>query len=168
MSLREESDRLLVDGRSPSATEHYLMLVRREVGGDFVAVALDLVMQPWRERVLYTWSAGIDPDLDELSQLYGLIQKALIDLDRTLSRWQIKIASVDANAGAIPRWSVGWMLLKELTEDSRREPYTGMRAPIGMREPPDYDHVLMELIGVDNLYLHGSPIVGRGGARIFS
>lgn len=60
------------------------------------------------------------------------------------------------------------MLLKELTEDSRREHYMGMRAPIGMREPPSYDHVLMELIGVDNFYLRCSPIVGRGGARIFT
>lgn len=167
MSLCEESHRLLVDGRSPHAKAHFLIFVRRGVSGDFIAIALDLVMQPNRERVLYTWSAGIDPGLDHLGQTYGLIQKALIDLDRTLARWQIRIAIVEANHGAVPRRSVEWQLLKELVE-ARGEVYTGMRAPIGLREPPDHDHVLTELIGVSSLYLCCSPMVPRGVARVIS
>lgn len=167
MSLSEEPHRLFVDGRPPGAKEHFLIFVRREVSGDFIALALDLVMQPWRERVLYTWSVGIDPDLDHLGQTYGLIQKALLDLDRTLSRWQSRIGQVEVNKGAIPRWSVAWMLLKELVE-ARGETYTGMRAPIGMHEPPDDDDVLMDLLGVDSLYLCCSPMVPRGVARILA
>lgn len=95
MPLSEEPHRLLVNGRQPGTKEHYQIMVRREVSGSFIAIALDLAVMPLRERVLYTWSAGIDPDLDHLGQTYGLIQKALIDLDRTLSRWQIKIASME-------------------------------------------------------------------------
>ncbi|GEM_PF-4922730 len=168
MSLLEESSCLLRDGQQPSRKAHYGINVRRETSGDFVAFALDLVELPRRDRVLYTWSHGIDPDLDEVQQLYGLIQKAILELDTTLGRWQIRVGSIEGQKGAMPRVAVGWTLMKELVESRSGKAWMGMSAPRGMSEPPSYDHVLAQLRDVDNFYLSCSPLVRPSGAWVYA
>jgi hypothetical protein len=101
-TLRENKQVLRRDGREPSRVGAYTLHLIREGEGAEKTIKIVLRCQPWPE-VLWEWSKALDPDLDEVSEIIGLIETALLELDGVLGFYRSRITSVEVKIKHVPQ-----------------------------------------------------------------
>ncbi len=110
--LQERPDRLRRDGRPPGFMVEYTMTLATNDGG-----ASLVLMETPRQDVLHIWAKALDPDLDQRSQIEGLLRMAIADLTKTLlDSFGIQLKRIELRAGHVPLWNVSGQLTKEAVE----------------------------------------------------
>ncbi|MBI4435280.1 hypothetical protein HY630_01280 [Candidatus Uhrbacteria bacterium] len=90
----------------------YTMTLRIVEGKAF---ELSLREEPYQGEI-HAWSKAFDPDLDQRSQIVGLLQAALLDLDQALALFQIRVAKVEAGRDHVPLWNFSGQITKLVVE----------------------------------------------------
>lgn len=112
-ALREQAHKLRRNSRAPSARASYTMRLEI-VGGECFKFGLN--EEPYQDEI-YAWSKVSDPDLDRRSQIVGLLQVALQDLDQALAQFRIRVARVEARRDHVPLWNYSGQLSRRVVED---------------------------------------------------
>ncbi len=111
--LRENLHKLRQDGRNPRPVGAYtLALIRGEDDGE-IAIVLELRREPGPD-ILWTWSKMLDPQLDEISQILGLIMNAIAEFDDAMSIYSGRVTTLRATMGHMPQRDVTLFLEGEL------------------------------------------------------
>ncbi|MCR4314664.1 MAG: hypothetical protein NUV84_05490, partial [Candidatus Uhrbacteria bacterium] len=96
--LREEPHKLRRNSRPPSTRVWYTMTLEIVGGMGFRFI---LKEEPYQNEI-HDWSKTFDPDIDQRSQIVGLLHTALQDLDQALVPFRIRIAHVEACRDHVP------------------------------------------------------------------
>ena len=112
-ALREEAHKLRREGRPPSTRAAYTVILEIMEGEGF---KLTLREEPYQDEI-HVWSKVFDPDLDQRSQIVGLLQAALLDLDQALALFRIRLARVEARRDHVPLWNFSGQLSMLVVED---------------------------------------------------
>ncbi|NQV89136.1 MAG: hypothetical protein HQ488_02335 [Parcubacteria group bacterium] len=76
-----------------------------------------VLMETPRQDVLHIWGKALDPDLDQRSQIEGLLRKAIADLTKTLlDSFGIQLKRIELRQGHVPLWNITGHLTKEAVE----------------------------------------------------
>lgn len=97
-ALREEPHKLRRNSRPPSTRVWYTMTLEIVDG---VGFRLSLKEEPYQD-VIHDWSKTFDPDIDQRSQIVGLLHMVLQDLDQALVPFRTRIARVEACRDHVP------------------------------------------------------------------
>lgn len=98
-ALARRPIRLRRNFRLPSNASVYLIDI--EKGSD----AITLVLREVNSSVtIHLWSRALDPQLNERSELHGLLETALVELNSSLRRYQVRIKRIDVLRGQVTLW----------------------------------------------------------------